>query len=182
MRLSNHLSRDLLDREFMGVAEIAGTRDVRWAFHQQFQPSDEIVDETKAAGLAACAVNRNRDASQRLHDETRDNTPIVLQHARAVCVKNAGDLDLNSMRTIVIEEEGFGGALALVVTGTRSDRVDVTGIALRLRVHLGITVDLAGRGLQNPTGLLPGQFEHVERANHTRLHRTDRIPLIVTRG
>src|SRR4051794_28258752 len=101
MRLGNHFLRDLLDRELMWVSEIAGTRDVRWALHQQFQSTDEIVDETKAAGLVACAVNRNQDTSQRLHDETRDYAPVVLQHARAVCVENAGDLDLNAVSTIV---------------------------------------------------------------------------------
>ena len=50
---------------------------------------------------------------------------------------------------VVVEEQRLGAALALVVAGRGADRVDVAPVALRLRVHGRVAVDLGGRGLQD---------------------------------
>src|ERR1700709_1200015 len=113
MRLRDHFSRDPLNREFLGISQIARTRHVRGALHQQFQSTYQIVDETEAASLPAGAVNRDRSTPQRLHNEIGDDSPVVLQHARAVGIENARDLDLNAMSAVVVEEESFGSPLAL---------------------------------------------------------------------
>src|SRR3954466_244374 len=166
MHLRNYFSCDLLDREFFGVSQIARPRHVRWALHQQLQATHQIVDETEAASLAAGAIYRDRSTPQGLHDEIRDDAPVVLEHAGTVRVEDASDLDLNAMSAVVVEEESFGSPLALIIASARADRIDVAGIALGLRVNFRISVHLAGRGLQNPARLLLGQFENIESAEH----------------
>ena len=52
------------------------------------------------------------------------------------------------MLAAVVEEQRLGAALALVVAGAEADRIDVAPVALRLRVHGRVAVDLGGRGLQ----------------------------------
>src|SRR2546423_11757444 len=51
--------------------------------------------------------------------------------------------------TMIIEEHRLRAALALVVASTRPDRIDVTNVAFRLRVNLGVAINLAGGGLQH---------------------------------
>src|SRR3546814_7344960 len=64
----------------------------------------------------------------------------------------------------IVEEEGFRGALAFVVAGPGACLVDAAPILLRLRVNFRLSVDLAGRGLQDPRLLRIGEFEQVARA------------------
>src|ERR1700712_4044639 len=182
MRLRDHFSCDLLNREFLGISQIARTRHVRRALHQQLQPTHQVLDETEAASLPPGAVNRDRSTSQGLHDEIGDDTSVVLQHSRTVGVEDAGDLDLNAMSAVVVEEESFGSPFALIITGARTDRIDAAGITLRLRVNFRISVNLAGRGLQYPARLLLGQFQYIESADHARLHGANGGPVIVARG
>src|ERR1700710_1064606 len=86
------------------------------------------------------------------------------------------------MSAVVVEEESFGSPLALIITGARTDRIDMAGITLRLRGNFRISVDLAGRGLQYPARLLFGQFKYIESADHAGLHGANGVPLIVARG
>ena len=48
-------------------------------------------------------------------------------------------------------------------------------------MDLGIAVDLAGRGLEDPRVQSLGEPEHVDRAHHRGLDRLDRVVLVVTR-
>jgi hypothetical protein len=48
---------------------------------------------------------------------------------------------------VIIEEQRLGAALAFIIAGARSDRVDVAPIVLGLWMNRGIAVNLAGRGL-----------------------------------
>ena len=73
-------------------------------------------------------------------DTTR---PSLRVHARAVGVEDARDLDLELVLAMIVEEQRLGAALALVVAGARTDRIDVAPVVLGLRVHRGIAVDLA---------------------------------------
>src|SRR3954463_14681451 len=141
MRPRNHLFRDLLYRKLLGISEIAGAGYIRRTFHQQFQSTDQIVDEAEAAGLTPSAVNRDRSASQGLHNEVRNDAAVVLKHTRAIGIENAGNLYLHSVTAVVIEEHCFRGPLAFVIASARPDRIDKTGIALGLRVHLRISID-----------------------------------------
>jgi hypothetical protein len=52
---------------------------------------------------------------QCLDDEGRNDASIVRVHARAVRIEDARDFDRHVVLTPVVEEQGFGAALALVV-------------------------------------------------------------------
>ena len=82
---------------------------------------------------------------------------------------------------MIVEEQGLGAPLSLVIAGTRSDRIDPAPIFLGLRVDFGITVDLARRGLQDFRAGALGETEHVDRSVHAGLGRLNRIMLVVDR-
>jgi hypothetical protein len=102
-------------------------------------------------------------------------------HVRAVGVEDAGDLDLQPVLAVIVEEQGFGAALALVVAAARADRIDVAPIAFGLRMDVGIAVDLAGRGLEDARAHPLGEAKHVDRAKHAGLGRLHRVVLVVDR-
>jgi hypothetical protein len=79
----------------------------------------------------------------------------------------------------IVEEKGLGATLAFVVTGSRPDRIDVAPIFLRLRMDVGIAIDLRRRGLQNLGAQPLGEAEHVDGTVHTGLRRLHRIVLVV---
>jgi hypothetical protein len=58
---------------------------------------DLVVDVAEAAGLAAVAVDRQRLAAQRLHDEVRHHAPVVDLHARPVGVEDAHDAHVDAV-------------------------------------------------------------------------------------
>ena len=82
---------------------------------------------------------------------------------------------------VVGHRHRLGEALGLVVHAARADRVDVAPVRLRLRVHLRVAVDLAGRGEEEPGVLGLGQAEAVVRAQAADLQDLDRDALEVDR-
>ena len=82
---------------------------------------------------------------------------------------------------MVVHEERFGRPFAFVVAGTDSDRIDAPAIRFHLRMHLRVTINLARACLQNASAAAFGDAEHVDRSQHTRLHRFDRVVLVVSR-
>jgi hypothetical protein len=175
------LVRQLPDRELARVAEVHGIVDTV-GLHQPDQPADQVVHVAEGAGLLALPVNGERLAAQRLHDEIRDHPPIRFRHPRPVGVEDPGDPDVHPGLAVVIHHERLGHPLAFVVARARADRVHVAPVALRLRVHVGITVDLGGGGLEDAGPDAPGQGQHVERADHVGLDGLDRVVLVVNRG
>src|SRR5690606_22203157 len=117
--------------------------------HQPDQPLDQVVHVAEGPRLTAIAVDRQWVATQRLDDEVADHPAVVGLHARAVSVEYARDLDTHPTLAVVVEEEGLGRALALVVATTWTYRVHVAPVVLGLRVYLWVAVDLAGAGLQD---------------------------------
>src|SRR3954447_24422150 len=85
------------------------------------------------------------------------------------------------MDTVVVEKHGLCAALALIIAGAWTDRIDMTEIAFRLRVHFRISIYLACRSLQHTSPLLPRELEHIVGAKNASAQRPDRIPLIVSR-
>ena len=86
---------------------------------------------------------------QRLDDEVADHAAVVGVHARAVGVEDAHDLDVELVLAVVVEEQGFGAALAFVVAAADADGVDVAPVVFGLRMDSGIAIDLAGGGLED---------------------------------
>jgi len=101
-------------------------------------------------------------------------------HPRAVGIEDARDPGLD----VMLGERGgerLAAPLAFVVAGPLADRVDVAPVLLGLRMDLGLAVDLAGRGDQHLRAGRLRELEHVHRAEHRRLQRTNRVPLVVRR-
>ena len=103
-------------------------------------------------------------------------------HPRAVGVEDPHDADVDAVHAVVVHEQRFGGPLAFVVAGPRADRVDVAAVRSRgCGWTSGIAIDFAGRGLQHLGPAALGHAQHVDRPHHRRLHRLDRVELIVAR-
>ena len=73
------------------------------------------------------------------------------------------------MGAVIGHRERLGGALRLVVDGPWPERVDITPVGFRLRVDLGIAVNLRGRGEEKQRLLGPGETEHVVGAERADL-------------
>src|SRR5262249_34557305 len=140
----------LQDGELVGVAEVMGSIAIRALItHQAHETVDEVVHVAKRSRLRALAVNRQRLPAQGLRDEVTDDPAIGGVHARAIGVEDADHADIQPVAALVVVEERLGTALALVITTTDADGVDVAPVVFALRVLFGIAVDLAGAGLED---------------------------------
>src|SRR5215831_10862781 len=100
-------------------------------------------------------------------------------HAWTVGVEDARDLYAELVLAVVIEKQGLRAPFSFIVTGARPDRVRIAPILFRLRVHGGISIDLAGRGLEDPAFHALCQPKHVDRTVHAGLGRLHGVVLIV---
>ena len=126
-----------------GLPRLTGPVTVVARAHQPDQALDQLVDVAERARLAAVAVEGDVPARERLDDEVGDHPAVVGVHARPVGVEDPRHLDLQPVLAVIVEEQGLGAALALVVAGARAQRVDVAPIVLALRVDLRVAIDLA---------------------------------------
>jgi hypothetical protein len=117
--------------------------------HQAHKAFNEVVHVAKRAGLRAVAVEGDGLTLQRLDDEVAHHAAVFGVHARAVGVEDARDLDVYAVLAAVVEEQGFGAALAFVVARARTDRVGLAPVAFGLRMDFGVAVDLAGGCLKD---------------------------------
>jgi hypothetical protein len=113
--------------------------------------------------------------------EVGDNPPVLGVHVGPVGVEDADHPNVKPVLAVVVEEQGLGAALAFVVTGAYPNWVHPAPVALGLGVHIRVTVDLAGGGLQYPRASPLGQPEHVDRPVHAGLGGLDRVVLVVHR-
>src|SRR4051812_45838836 len=102
-------------------------------------------------------------------------------HARAVSIEDSSNLDLETMLAVIVEEQGFSAALALIVAGARPDRVDIAPIGLGLRVNCRIPVHFAGRCLKNAASEAFRQTQHINSSVHRSLGRLHGIVLVMDR-
>ena len=145
----------------------------------RIKPVDQIVDIAERARLRALAVERDGLAAKRLHDEIGNHAAVVGMHARPVGIEDPRDLDAQLVLAPIVEEQRLGAALAFVVAGARSDRIDVAPIILRLRMNMRVAVNLRRRRLQDLGLHALGQAQHIDGAVHADLRRLHRIELIV---
>ena len=145
-------------------------------------PSTSSDDVAEAARLRAVAVDRERLAAQRLHDEVRDDAAVARPHARAVGVEDADDARVDAVVAVVRHRDRLGEALRLVVDAARADGVHVAPVVLRLRMHERIAVHLGRRREEEARALRLGEAERVVRAERADLERLDRQLEIVDRA
>src|SRR3546814_14292576 len=67
----------------------------------------------------------------------------------AIGVEDPRHFDIQAMLTMIVEEQGFGAALAFVVAATQSDRIDIAPVTLGLRMLGRVAIHFARRRLQN---------------------------------
>ena len=139
-----HLLGQFQHRELVWIAEVDRARHAGWLLHQAEETVDQVVNVTEGARLRAFAVDCQILADERLGDEIGDHAPIARMHARSVGVEDARHPDLDTMLAVIVEEECFRAALALVIAGPGADRVHVAPVVFLLGVNLRIAVDLAG--------------------------------------
>ena len=118
-------------------------------FHHADDALDQVVAIAERAGLPAVAEDGDVLAGQGLADEVRDDAAVEGVHPRAVGVEDPHDADVDAVHAVVVHEQRFGRPLAFVVAGPGADRVDAAAIGFRLRMDVGVAVDLAGRRLQH---------------------------------
>src|SRR5205823_13390492 len=147
--------------------------------HETDQGIDHVIDVAKRSRLRAVTVDGHRSRLEGLHDQVRDHPPVVRMHARAVGIEYPGDLDRDLVLPVIVEEERLRAALCLVIAGAQPDRIDAAPVVFGLWMHLGIAVDLAGRGLKDARLDPLGQPEHVYRSMYACLGRLYRIALVV---
>lgn len=94
---------------------------------------------------------------KRLEDEVGNDPSVIHVHPGPVGVEDPGhaDLDVGLLRVGV--GQCLGHTLTLVVAGPGADGIDVAPVGLRLRVDLGVAVDLGGRGDQDAGANALGQ-------------------------
>jgi hypothetical protein len=81
----------------------------------------------------------------------------------------------------IIKEQRLRAALAFIITGARTNRVNVAPIILSLRMNGGIAVHFGGRRLENFNSQSLGQSQHIDRAEDACLGGLHWIVLIVDR-
>ena len=85
------------------------------------------------------------------------------------------------MLPIIIEEQGLGATLPLIITGPWSDGIDVSPISFHLWMDGGVPVDFRGRGLKDLRFEPFGKSQHVDGAMDIDFGRLDRIVLVMDR-
>ncbi len=145
-------------------------------------PRISVVHVAEGARLRAVAEHRQRLARERLLEKRDRRTPVVAPHARAVRVEDAGDPRVHALLGVVGHRQRLRIALGLVVHAARADRVHVAPVALRLRMHLRVAVDLARRADQEAGALPLREPECVVRPVGADLERVQRQPQVVDRA
>ena len=128
---------------------------------QLVEPGDQIVDILKAARLLPLAVDRQRLAFERLHDEIGHYPAVADAHARPVGVKNAHDPRVETVKPMIRHGHRFGKSFGLVVNAARSDGIDVAPVLFTLRPHQRIAIDFRSRSEQICCAFGFGQAEGV---------------------
>ena len=146
-------------------------------------PRHLVVDVAEAPGLAAVAVDRQRLALQGLDEEVRHDPTVRRPHPGAVGVEDADDSHVDAVGAVVGHGDGLGEPLGLVVDPTGSDRVHVAPVVLGLGMDLGVPVDLAGGGEEEPGVLGLGQPQAVVGAQAADLEGLDgQLQVVAGRG
>ena len=137
---------ELVEGELVRVPDVDGEMLPRLG--QQHQASHEVVDVTEASSLRSVSEDGERLVRKGLTDEGRDRPAVVGPHPRAVGVEDSDDARVHALLAVVGHGQRLCITLRLVVHAARADRVDIAPVALRLRMHLWVPVDLARRGEQ----------------------------------
>ena len=123
--------RKLQNCDLLGVADIG--RLVFFRHHQPVYALDQIRDVAETARLPAVSIDGDGLAGERLVHEVRQGAAIVEAHPRAIRIKDAHDVRIHAVITVVGHGHGFGESFGFVVNAARADRIHIAPIGFRLR-------------------------------------------------
>lgn len=83
------------------------------------------------------------------------------------------------MLAMKVVAKRFRNAFAFIITCTRADTAYGTDIVFRLRVHIGVAIDFAGRGLKQAGAGFLAIFESVERPEEIGSQGSDAVATIL---
>lgn len=171
--------RQLQDCELYWIADIhRAIKFIRRA-HQTNEAIDQVVHIAERPGLIAVTIYRNGFILERLDDEIGNHAAIIWVHTRAIGIEYPRNFDAQIVLTSVVEKEGFGAAFALVIARAYPNGIHVTPVILRLRMHLGVTIDFAGGCLKNLCLCAFGQPEHIDGPVHAGLGSLNWVVLVM---
>lgn len=122
--------------------------------HQAHQALDQVRDEAERPRLRPLAIDGDRFAPKRLHDEVRYHPAILRMHARTIGIEYPGDLDAQLMLAVIVKEQRLCAALAFIIARPEADRIDIAPVVFGLRVNNRIAVDFR-RGCLKDLGTQP---------------------------
>src|SRR5262249_44965764 len=131
-------------REFFRIADVDRSSKIVWRPHHPHHGLDQIIDVAEAPRLHTIAVDSDVLTSERLYDEIRNHSPIMLLHAPPRGIENPPHFDSKAMLTPIVEEQCLGAPLALIVARPRAHGINPAPIAFGLRMHLRVAIDLRG--------------------------------------
>jgi len=85
------------------------------------------------------------------------------------------------MLPMIIEEQGFSTAFAFVITGANADTIDISPIAFRLGMNVGVAVHFRCGRLKNPGPKSLSKTEHVDGSVNVDLGGLHGVILIMDR-
>ncbi len=163
--------RELEDGHLRRVADVGGPGLV--AHEQPVDTLHQVTHVAEGAGLAAVPIDGQGLTPQGLFDEIRHHPPIVDAHTRPVGVEDAHDAGVHAVGPVIGHGHGLREAFGLVVDAPGADGIHVAPVVLRLGMHQGVAVDLAGAGQEETGALGQGQPQRVVGAQAAHLQRLD---------
>ena len=130
--MANTVSAKSLTVISAGLPRLTAPWRSRLQRHEFAQAIDEIGNEAERPGLLSRAVDGQVFVRERLCDDVGHHPAIIGPHAWAVRVEYARHPHSGAARPAKIERERLRRALAFVVTGARTRRIDVAPIVLPL--------------------------------------------------
>ena len=119
--------------------------------------------------------------SESLINERRHHAAIVYSVSWTVSIENTDYTNIEAMHPVVGHGNRLGIAFGFIIDTTRTDRIDIAPVFLRLRMDQRIAVDLGSRGQQELCSLGLGEAKRVVSAQSPDLERRDRQLKIVNR-
>ena len=102
-------------------------------------------------------------------------------HIRSIRIENAHHPRVNAIFAPIIRSQRLRAPLTLIITRANTNRIDISPILLNLRMHQRIAINLTRRRMKNLRLSLHRELQHIHHTDNTRLHRLNRIMLIMHR-
>src|SRR5690606_16078062 len=120
-----------------------------------------VVDIAEGPRLHAIAKNRQILTAKRLPDKGWDYAAVVKSHSWSVCVEDADDSRIDTVKSMIGHCNRLLKALGFVVNATRSDCIDVAVIFFGLRMHERIAINFRCGSNQDSRFFDPCQSEQI---------------------